>query len=677
MLRPAVQALLALALCSAEAQSSVRQWKLNTNMDDVGNWNTTVLCSNDRLVFPADVKAVVFVQRNYTLQEVRLPNNGIMLFEEGASLMFSSIPDRRRGCTRQGKELKFSAGTPRSWFDSKNWCVGQGCADDNSPATYVDSEIVPCQNNDVIFPEKSTFSIDVHSNPEPIRVKNVVLRGSIYNNSATFGVYFNGEVGLKEFVTTEKGTRSRIAISSSGCTDLAGCVCGNTHEYMEELVCAGRQCSPSLPCPHPVKADGNCCPSCGTLLKVTTGNNFNMTYFKQVLAGAIVETKPVLDQTVRWAVTKVTTSELQVLTLPSRSGGSTADGSSAIDLGCLINDFLLRRAAELQLGVTNILAVNSDGLSCDKHPSYHASTQAETSRDVVIGVMIALAVIVVIGVLIFVYRKSLYWKVQALKSSLTIQRVRFDGKTAKWETFENPAYDGVPLPFSPSDSKTAVAFDARSQTIIGFENPLYPESGAAFNPEAAGEPVTSAAAGTSPFFDSLPAGLSAGRSGGRAVRSTTAAGIGFDNPLCTGQNGTRDANASQTSNGTHVVAAPLAATASSDRATVERAERPQSWISKFRLPKLFAPAASHTASTTKAVDEKGFSNPLYQSPTVETLSFSPTGVAAYTPAAASQLSPGGRISGRVGGAGPLLDDDFLNGAVGGHASASDTAELIL
>lgn len=51
--------------------ADVKTWTKNTNFDDPANWNGGgVFCSNDKKMFPKELVASIFVQKNESLQEL-------------------------------------------------------------------------------------------------------------------------------------------------------------------------------------------------------------------------------------------------------------------------------------------------------------------------------------------------------------------------------------------------------------------------------------------------------------------------------------------------------------------------------------------------------------------------------------------------------------------------------
>lgn len=80
-------------------------------------------------------------------------------------------------------DVEFNVTYPREWFDSNNWCETDSETGDCKTIARLDSEKVPCMNDDVVYPSGNSFYVNLETGID-IKVNTFKITGKVY-----FGIY--------------------------------------------------------------------------------------------------------------------------------------------------------------------------------------------------------------------------------------------------------------------------------------------------------------------------------------------------------------------------------------------------------------------------------------------------------------------------------------------------------
>ncbi|XP_013394007.1 protein amnionless [Lingula anatina] len=150
-------------LTGHSVEQSYKRWKSDTNFFNGDNWegNGNVNCSGNRILFPSGLGPIVYMNQGATFTEMVLPTDGILVLGNDITMPFTSNPVPDPSCAPQ--DMHFTRTQPKSWFDPSNWCQALHENDDQCGRStdLLDTEKIPCQYNDVIFPPDKTFYVDL------------------------------------------------------------------------------------------------------------------------------------------------------------------------------------------------------------------------------------------------------------------------------------------------------------------------------------------------------------------------------------------------------------------------------------------------------------------------------------------------------------------------------------
>lgn len=260
-------------------------WKQRTNIGDARNWvGDKVPCSSDTLLFPQQNYDLIKLS-NFSMKEIILPKTGAFILDTQTSLNFHETDTKCKA--NEIKSFKSVIQTP--WLSTNNWLsardVNQNGVinDDENNAATPHEERVPCDNDEIIFPQNNSFVVDLQSVPI-LSFKSIAIDGRILSMNE-FKDFLFSTFGQSAF----KNTDNTLFIESS-CNDASeNCVCHQKNDALMEQLCENEisNCQMTPPhCSDPIKPIGHCCPECGALfhMKLDSDVNFNLPIFKTNLA---------------------------------------------------------------------------------------------------------------------------------------------------------------------------------------------------------------------------------------------------------------------------------------------------------------------------------------------------------------------------------------------------------
>lgn len=75
-------------------------------------------------------------------------------------------------------DVEFDVTYPRDWFDSNNWCETDSETGDCKTIARLDSEKVPCMNDDVVYPSGNSFYVNLETGID-IKVNTFKITGKV------------------------------------------------------------------------------------------------------------------------------------------------------------------------------------------------------------------------------------------------------------------------------------------------------------------------------------------------------------------------------------------------------------------------------------------------------------------------------------------------------------------
>ncbi|XP_067941365.1 protein amnionless-like [Watersipora subatra] len=466
------------------ARADQKRWTKTINYDDPDNWNGGgIFCSNDRKVFPKQLVASIFIQKNESLQELVLSDNMALTLGEGVVLSFntqvldsdtvalvspttehaSSVSQSSTAapakCSAQGREVEFQV-EATSWFNPKSWMTEQ--VDKlGSQRFMLDMESVPCSEDRVVFPSQDTFLVDIAR--ADISAASMLVHHAEYVSQTTFDEYWKGDVSRYEFVNR---AQNPPVITGLSCGDDRTCDCQDRYtDKFRSLVCQYVTCkdSETLACKHPILPSlGQCCRLCGSKLTVNMSVSETPSFLNELHKVILKGLESY--QEVRYTVGPPVNSAREIILLD----GVGKDGSSSSAI-CDLRKLFLSNATTASFGVVGVTFERSDGIdNClpvpgATTPQISPTNQPKWDTIIIGGAMgFVIVCVLVICLAVYCYRKKYSGN---FKSDMELANV--DNRTS--QGFDNPVYD-VPLPFE--DSFT-VTYDSGSDPVSGFENALY------------------------------------------------------------------------------------------------------------------------------------------------------------------------------------------------------------
>ena len=75
-------------------------------------------------------------------------------------------------------DVEFSALNPSKWLNPENWCATSTELADCQPDSPVDTENVPCVNDDVVFPRHRSYFVTLGQGLQ-LTVKSLKIMGTV------------------------------------------------------------------------------------------------------------------------------------------------------------------------------------------------------------------------------------------------------------------------------------------------------------------------------------------------------------------------------------------------------------------------------------------------------------------------------------------------------------------
>ncbi|XP_021330475.2 protein amnionless [Danio rerio] len=455
------------------ANALYKQWIPDTNFENATNWDKgSVPCGNDQVEFLANRKVSVYVETAHTITGMSLPVDGELILASGAGFTVREGGDP--GCG-SGVTAQFKDSESLKWFDPSLW-VAATTIDDLHRGTFqfsVHEESVPCQNDDVVFRDATSFRVEISSDHD-VPVKSVSVLGKKFTSSSEFSQYLSSSSGKLQFHGT-----ATISISSSGCGEISGCICDNSRN--REKICANVRCD-TLECKKPLHALGHCCNVCGALVYVQFSSSFNFESYRQRLQHLFLNTDKY--RSVQMAMSKVSreqrllgvipfgaTQEIQVLLLDQKTG--LESGNLAETLARDIMKDVHNHGSNV--GISSAEFQASSGAS--------SSDVAGNSAGVVAGAV--LGCLVILGLLagfILLYRRGVV-KLPRMPSIPSLSKWRNGSDIGELggpmdHGFDNPMFDKpTMMPEQPelygSETMNSVVL---TKSGVHFVNPVYDET---------------------------------------------------------------------------------------------------------------------------------------------------------------------------------------------------------
>ncbi|XP_056022820.1 uncharacterized protein LOC125649614 [Ostrea edulis] len=473
-----------------------KRWLSNTNFGNPANWNAgRPPCGNDVAVIHEE-SAAVFLQVNSTVKELVMPINGEVVFGANVVLGFTEQPDHSATCTPYSSDVEFNVTYPRDWFDASNWCETDSETGDCKVIPRLDSEKVPCMNDDVVYPSGNSFYVNLETGLD-VKINTLKITGKAYT-TATFQSFLSTDQGKGMFpLPANNGQRSTVTILRRPCTDPTGCQCGNNQKELLSRICAIQQkrCTKAQ-CRTPLKPIGHCCDICGGVVVMKYGSGFR---FDTLLNGI---RRNVIDGRAEYKDIQVITSKIdegvvQVALVDT-------DGVRASQLARAINKELQNdiNAGGFRYSVLSVITETSVGGS-SSGPTAGAQKSEPLPKGEIAGFVVGGAVLLVVVLLaaIFVYRRKksttddlgfkVFDKITFKKPNFRKPRVevppsfgfRFGGpeNVGPSQGFDNPMYGNNPLenekPMDIEMMPSSLGLEQEEQPALdssrGFDNPLY------------------------------------------------------------------------------------------------------------------------------------------------------------------------------------------------------------
>ncbi|XP_033106347.1 protein amnionless-like [Anneissia japonica] len=453
---------------------SRKHWLKNLNFDNTENWDKNrVPCANDRIIIPNQSESV-YVQTNTTLREMVLPVDGEVVLGQNIVINFASDAAVDLECN--GEDLTYSRNKIKNWFDPANW-------KDEDVNVNVETERVPCTIDQVVFPSKSLFHVQLD---QSLSIATMKIGTEAYTTKS-LASFFDSPSGLKQF---ERINAASIELTQkTQCDDITGCVCGNDKSVIKDKICGLYEC-PNIACQSPLRAVGGCCNLCGGMLTMNYyESKFNMELFKQDMYDTYSSAEYIgtrdrkkrdtaTNDGVDLYISKVTGDKIQMVLTDKVPG--TDNGKNASDKARKIKDDL---AKNNRYGVYNIYLQATSAATGKQNQKGDMSAGAVTG--VVIAVIIILVIVIILSYM-FVKRRPLsrtwFKKDEPLDASLEMA----PGIAVVDLSFDNPMYDSPTKenfymdpsrPFPNLDDDTSFSAgspidDDRSHSILSFSNPL-------------------------------------------------------------------------------------------------------------------------------------------------------------------------------------------------------------
>ncbi|XP_059413403.1 protein amnionless-like [Carassius carassius] len=455
------------------ANALYKQWTPDTNFENATNWDKgSVPCGNDQVVFLAQRKVSVYVETAHTIAGMSLPVDGELILASGAGFTVREGGDP--GCG-SGVTAHFKDPESLKWFDPSMW-VAATTIDDLHRGTYqfsVHEESVPCQYDNVVFREGTSFRVDVSSDHD-VPVKSVSVLGKKFTSSSEFSQYLTSNSGKLQFHGS-----STLKVGSSGCDDNTGCICDNSGN--RDKICSNVKCD-SLECKKPLHPVGHCCDVCGAIVNIQFSSSFNFESYRQRLQHLFLNqhkyestqmamSKMSKEQRLLRVIPFGATQEIQVLLLDQKTGQDAGKLAEALARD-VVQDV---HNHGLNFGITSAEFQASSGAS--------SSEAAGNSAGVVVGAVLgSLLGVGLLAVVVLLYRRGIV-KIPRMPSIPSFSKWKNSSDIGELggtldQGFDNPMFDKpTMMPEEPGLYGTEMINSITlTQSGVHFVNPVYDET---------------------------------------------------------------------------------------------------------------------------------------------------------------------------------------------------------
>lgn len=91
-------------------------------------------------------------------------------------------------------DVEFNVTYPRDWFDSNNWCETDSETGECKTIARLDSEKVPCMNDDVVYPSGNSFYVNLETGID-IKVNTFKITGKVcFEIYSVYGIFDDGDM---------------------------------------------------------------------------------------------------------------------------------------------------------------------------------------------------------------------------------------------------------------------------------------------------------------------------------------------------------------------------------------------------------------------------------------------------------------------------------------------------
>lgn len=303
------QVLFILLAMLGSACAVYKQWIPDTNFENETNWDKgSVPCGSDKVIFPASGKVAVYVEAAHTLSGMSLPVDGEFILASGASFSIREGPDPSCGA---GGTTHFRDPDSLKWFDPALWKAASSLDHLQSGPYlfFVHEETVPCQYDNVVFRDGSSFRVDVSAHENSLPVKSVSVLGKKFSDSSDFSQYATSHLGKLQFHGS-----SAVRVSGSACNDITGCECGNSANH--DRICSDVKC-PHLGCKIALNPVGHCCDVCGAIVTIHFSDSFDIESYHQRVQHLFLSLSKY--KSIKMAMSKVSKTQRLMRFIPYKS----------------------------------------------------------------------------------------------------------------------------------------------------------------------------------------------------------------------------------------------------------------------------------------------------------------------------------------------------------------------
>ncbi|XP_069117898.1 protein amnionless-like [Argopecten irradians] len=442
-------------------------WIPNANFANPSNWDRKrIPCGDDIVVIPEESPAI-YVQVNTTLQQIILPRHGELILGDGSTIAFSNEPDHSAECLSSGSEISYHLTHPNDWLDYSNWCASETVTG-SCDSRVLDSELVPCKTDDVVFPKHNSYFVNLESGLT-LSVNTLKITGTAYATRG-FSDFLNTNDGKLMFpIPHDTGSRSSVQIARRQCTDPTGCACGNDGVDILQRICKYRKpyCS-RIKCKYPIRPSGSCCEMCGAILSVQYGTGFKFAELRDGLQRRFLDNRDKYKD-VQYIVSKMSDGHIQIV-LSDTSGDASIQAGKEMKTD-LDND----NAGGFKYAIRSVSMRTSKGSR--QNPAHSAQTASGIAMSggeiagIVVGLLIVVLICLFLGTLFYcLFLGTLFYR-RKTRGPDDIAFKMFDRISFK-PSFPKPRLE-VPPSFSFSFGGSPHVPETVGGQSQGFDNPMY------------------------------------------------------------------------------------------------------------------------------------------------------------------------------------------------------------